>query len=61
MPFSPRTVVLAGDLERQDIDGDRRRGFELFRNALGGVEVVTFDELAAKAEALLELFGASQL
>jgi hypothetical protein len=58
VPFNPRAVVLIGDLEGQQIEGEKRRSFELFRNALGGVEVVTFDELAAKAEALLELFRA---
>jgi len=58
VPFNPRALVLVGDLERQGIEGDRRRSFELFRNELAGVEVVTFDELATKAEALLELFRA---
>jgi hypothetical protein len=58
VPFNPRAVVLIGDLERQRIEGDRRRSFELFRNELAGVEVVTFDELAAKATGLLELFRA---
>lgn len=59
VPFNPRVVVLIGDLERQQIEGDKLRSFELFRNELSGVEVVTFDELAAKAEALLELFRAN--
>jgi hypothetical protein len=54
--FHPRSVVLIGDIESQGIEGDRLRSFELFRNELAGVEVVTFDELAAKADALLELF-----
>jgi hypothetical protein len=58
VPFNPRTVVLIGDLERQQVEGDKRRCFELFRNQLGGVEIVTFDELAAKAAGLLELFRA---
>jgi hypothetical protein len=58
VPFNPRAVVLVGDLERQKIEGEKRRSFELFRNELAGVEVVTFDELAAKAEGLLELFHA---
>ena len=58
VPFHPRAVVLIGDLERQQINGDKRRSFELFRNELAGVEVVTFDELAAKAEGLLGLFRA---
>jgi hypothetical protein len=58
VPFNPRAVVLIGDLERQGIEDDKRRSFELFRNQLAGVEVVTFDELAAKARGLLELFRA---
>jgi hypothetical protein len=58
VPFTPRAVVLIGDLDRQVIQGEKLRSFELFRNQLAGVEVVTFDELAAKAEALLELFRA---
>lgn len=56
VPFSPRTLVLAGDLDRQSVESDRLRSFELYRNELKGVEIVTFDELAAKAEGLLELF-----
>jgi hypothetical protein len=58
VPFNPRAVVLIGDLERQEVTGEKLRSVELFRNELSGVEVVTFDELAAKAEALLELFRA---
>lgn len=58
VPFTPRAVVLIGDLERQGIKGEKLRSFELFRNQLAGVDVVTFDELAAKAEALLQIFRA---
>lgn len=56
VPFNPRTLVLAGDLESQAVRDSRLRSFELFRNELRGVEVVTYDELAAKAQGLLELF-----
>jgi hypothetical protein len=56
VPFNPRAVVIAGDLEQQGIQGARLRSFELYRNDLSGVEIVTFDELAAKAAGLLELF-----
>jgi hypothetical protein len=55
-PFHPRVVVLAGDLVAQELSGPRLRSFELFRNELRGVEVVTFDELVAKAQGLLDLF-----
>jgi hypothetical protein len=57
-PFHPRSVVLIGDIESQGVADDKLRSFELFRNELAGVEVVTFDELAAKAGTLLELFRA---
>jgi hypothetical protein len=58
--FHPRVIVLAGDVEGQGLEADRLRSFELFRNELAGVEVVTFDELAAKARALLALFEPPQ-
>jgi hypothetical protein len=61
VPFDPRAVVLIGDLDRQALDEDQLRSFELFRNQLGSVEVVTFDELAAKAEAVLEAFRGTSL
>lgn len=56
VPFHPRAIVIAGDIESQLDDKLKLRSFELFRNELRGVDVVTFDELAAKAEALLGLF-----
>jgi hypothetical protein len=55
-PFSPRVVVLAGDIEKQSLSGPALRSFELFRGELRGVEVVTFDELANKTQAFIELF-----
>lgn len=56
VPFNPRTLVLAGDLEKQSVRDARLRSFELFRNELRAVEVVTYDELAAKARGLLDVF-----
>jgi hypothetical protein len=47
--FHPRAVVLVGDIDSQGITHHKLQSFELFRNELAGVEVVTFDELAAKA------------
>lgn len=55
-PFHPRVVVVAGDLAAQEVSEGRLRSFELFRNELRGAEVVTYDELAAKAEGFLDLF-----
>jgi hypothetical protein len=52
--FSPRALLIAGWLPPAD-DGERRRSFELFRSSLRDVDVVTFDELIAKARALYDL------
>jgi hypothetical protein len=57
--FHPRAVVLVGDIESQEITDHKLQSFELFRNELADVEVVTFDELAEKARSLLELFHAT--
>lgn len=53
-PFNPRMYVLAGSSSELD-SPERRRSFELYRSHLSGVSVVTFDELFARAQALLEL------
>lgn len=56
--FSPRCLVVIGNL---DIEAgvDRRRSFEIFRNNQRDVDIVTFDELIAKAQTLLSLFQAN--
>jgi hypothetical protein len=51
----PRALLIIGSFENEQLTGDRLRSFEQFRNGLRDLDVVTFDELAAKAEALLEL------
>lgn len=37
-------------------DGDQKKSFELYRNSLSNVEVITFDELFKKIESLLRVF-----
>lgn len=49
-------VVVAG---RTPEDRDKRAGFELFRNQMKDVRVVTFDELFAKLELLRDLLADS--
>jgi hypothetical protein len=48
-PYAVRCLVIAGTTPESDGD---RRAFELFRNGLSDVLVVTFDELLAKLKAL---------
>lgn len=44
----PLALVLVGDLEREDLSAKERRSFELFRQALRNINVVTYDELFAR-------------
>lgn len=55
-PFDPPLYVIAGDSEQLGTDAGRR-SFELFRNSLRSVTVVSFDELFGRLDALLELPG----
>lgn len=45
----PRCVVIAGDAARELTSEDERNSFELLRESLRGVTVVTFDELFMRA------------
>ncbi|WP_413163934.1 Shedu anti-phage system protein SduA domain-containing protein [Aeromonas salmonicida] len=53
--FSPRCIVLLGSLEREMDNTVKLKSFELFRNILSGVQVITFDEIFQKASDVLEL------
>jgi len=55
--FNPRCVLLIGSVEGELGDQDRRRSFELYRNGLRDVDVVTYDELFARARALREVLA----
>lgn len=55
----PRSVLVVGDLsELQGLLGgdhpDKIRSFELYRRGLQELEVVTYDELLARAEWVVE-------
>ncbi|MBR2172520.1 Shedu immune nuclease family protein [Sphingopyxis sp.] len=43
--FDPRALLVIGDLESKPLSADQRRSFDLFRNGLKDVIVITFDEL----------------
>ncbi|MBE8516131.1 DUF4263 domain-containing protein [Amycolatopsis sp. H6(2020)] len=53
--FKPNLLLIVGNLAQED-DVDRIRSFELFRNSMPEVDIVTFDELVQKARLLLDLF-----
>lgn len=53
--FSPKCVVLVGDLEREMDDPIKIKSLELFRGSLSGVQVITYDELFEKAKDVLAL------
>jgi hypothetical protein len=46
--------VLAGMIP----DTERKRSFELYRNSLSGLSIITFDELLAKLKSLRKLLSA---
>lgn len=50
----PRCLVVIGNTSELDTEG-KRESFELFRRALRGTEIITFDELFRKVEVLLHL------
>ncbi len=49
--YAVQCIVIAG---LNPTDEDKQKSFELYRNNLSGVVVITFDELLAKLEALHE-------
>jgi hypothetical protein len=53
--FNPPCLVLAGNIEEELIDSDKRKSFELFRNGLKDIEIITFDELFTKVKMLIDL------
>jgi hypothetical protein len=53
--FNPRCVLLIGSAERELADASRKASFELFRRGLRDVDVITYDELFARAQGLREV------
>jgi hypothetical protein len=59
--FKPPCLVLAGNIEEELIDSDKRKSFELFRNGLKDVEIISFDELFTKVKLLIDLLEGNTL
>jgi len=53
--FKPHCVVIAGNCQKELDEVDKRKSFELYRNGLKDVEVVTYDELFGKVENFIYL------
>lgn len=53
--FNPTCLIIAGNLGEEVTDSTQRKSFELFRNGLKDVQVITYDELFAKIEVLIDL------
>jgi len=54
--FNPKCIVIIGCLETEKFTTIQQRSFEIFRNDLRSVEILTFDELFNKIEQLVRLF-----
>lgn len=53
--FNPQCMVIAGTWETEIIESTQRKSFELFRNGLKDVQLITYDELFRKIQILIEL------
>ncbi|MBK9132042.1 MAG: DUF4263 domain-containing protein [Gammaproteobacteria bacterium] len=52
--FDPKCVVIIGHAKKELTDADMVRSFELFRNQLADVEVITYDELFDRTKRLVD-------
>lgn len=53
--FSPKCVVIAGTTEADLDNPTKMKSFELFRNEVSGVDLVTYDELFEKIQCVLDI------
>jgi hypothetical protein len=53
--FNPKCLIVIGTLESELKDGNQYKSFELFRNSITNVEIVTYDELFQKAQDILDM------
>lgn len=54
--FHPQCVIVAGNVEKELDSTAKIRSFELFRNNLKDIQLITYDELFGKVLNLIELF-----
>lgn len=53
--FDPQCLVIVGSMQNEKMSRLQRKSFELFRNGLKDVRVITYDELFAKVQILIDL------
>lgn len=53
--FNPKCVVIIGQLS--SLEQEKQQSFELFRNEMKNVEIITFDELLLKVKMILNLLS----
>ncbi|MGM5679808.1 Shedu anti-phage system protein SduA domain-containing protein [Citrobacter koseri] len=55
LAFNPKCLIVIGTLESELKDNSQYKSFELFRNSMTNVEIVTYDELFQKAQDILDM------
>ena len=53
--FSPKSMLIIGNYEKEINETIKKEAFELFRSSLSDVQIVTFDELFKKVDTLVKL------
>lgn len=53
--FDPQCAIIIGNATNQLTNEEKRKSFELFRNQVSGVSIITYDELFLKTEKLIEV------
>lgn len=53
--FDPQCLVIVGSMQNEKMSRLQRKSFELFRNGLKDVRVITYDELFTKVQILIDL------
>jgi hypothetical protein len=57
--FDPKCVVIIGHAGDELVDKNKRKTFELYRNQLSDVSVITYDELVNKTKNLIKVLESS--
>jgi len=59
-PFHPQCVVIIGSVKYELTDSEKRKSFELFRNDLKDIQILTYDELFGKLSSLIDMMEGYQ-
>ncbi|MHA1325614.1 MAG: Shedu immune nuclease family protein [Candidatus Helarchaeota archaeon] len=59
--FNPKCLLIIGNLIREDFNELETQSFELFRNDLKSVDIITYDELFEKVKLMSELIQKTDL